>query len=168
MAEKTPKEGEQKSSKKMIIIIVIALLVLAGAGGGVYFFMGGNSDSQEESADEEAQAEKPKQAVDLLYYDLSKPLIVNFPSGSWARLMQVSVSFLVDGQAAVDSLSKHEPMIRNNLLMLISAQNIEELNTYEGKEKLRKAMLDEVNSVLQKMAGQRDVKEIFFTAFVMQ
>ena len=53
-------------------------------------------------------------------------------------------------------------------MMLISAQSPDNLNTREGKDKLRKAMLKDVGDVLKKMAGKGQVKEIFFTSFVMQ
>jgi flagellar FliL protein len=58
--------------------------------------------------------------------------------------------------------------MRNNLLMLIGAQDPASLNTREGKELLGKAMLDDVTAVLVKMAGKGKVNEIFFTSFVMQ
>lgn len=40
--------------------------------------------------------------------------------------------------------------------------------TREEKEKLRAAMLQEVTTVLKKMTGKSQVKELFFTSFVMQ
>jgi len=114
---------------------------------------------------EELVEEEEKEEV---YYDLEKALIVNFPKGSGASLIQVSVSFLVKGSETIDALKKHEPMIRNNLLMAISGLGAENLKTQEGKEQLRATMLAEVGKVMEKMTGKNTVDNLFFTTFVMQ
>ncbi len=158
---------EKKSSKKMMIIVGLVVLLLAGAGGGYYFMMGDETETDEEQV-EEVVEEEDDTAVEEVYYDMSKPFIVNFPKGSEARLIQVSVSLLVKGEDAVVALKKHEPMIRNNLLMSISAKGAKNLKTKEGKEELRADMLKEIGEVMEKMAGKNKVKNLFFTAFVMQ
>ncbi|MDO9239572.1 MAG: flagellar basal body-associated FliL family protein, partial [Methylicorpusculum sp.] len=117
-------------------------------------------------ADDEVDSAGVK--LESLYYDMSKPLIVDFPRGSSIRLIQISVSLMVKGQETLDALKKHDPMIRNNLLMLISSQSGEDLASREGKEKLKEAMKLEVGNVLKKMSGSDRLKEVFFTAFVMQ
>ena len=158
---------EKKSSKKMIMIAGLVVLLLAGAGGGYYFMMDDEIETDEEQV-EEVVEEEDETDVEEVYYDMSKAFIVNFPKGSEARLIQVSVSLLVKGEEAVEALKKHEPMIRNNLLMLISAKGTKNLKTKEGKEELRADMLKEIGEVMEKMAGKNKVKDLFFTAFVMQ
>ncbi|MDD5579447.1 MAG: flagellar basal body-associated FliL family protein [Methylobacter sp.] len=157
-------EEKKKFPKKMIIIIIIAAVVLSIGGGAAFFFLKGDAthaEGDKKSAEEEIAGEK-------LYYDMGAPFIVNFPKDSSAKLMRVSVSVLVEGQETIDALKKHEPMIRNNLLMMMSAEKADDLKTREGKDKLRIAMLNEVTAVLVKMAGKSHVKEVFFTSFVMQ
>jgi Flagellar basal body-associated protein FliL. len=99
---------------------------------------------------------------------MSKPIVVDFPKGATVKHGRITVSILVEGAETIEVLKKNEPMMRNNLLMLIGAQDPANLNTREGKEMLAKAMLDDVTAVLIKMAGKGQVKEIFFTSFVMQ
>ncbi len=158
---------EKKSSKKMMMIVGLVVLLLAGAGGGYYFMMGDETETDEEQV-EEVVEEEDDTAIEEVYYDMSKPFIVNFPKGSEARLIQVSVSLLVKGEDTVEALKKHEPMIRNNLLMSISAKGAKNLKTKEGKEDLRADMLKEIGDVMEKMTGKNKVKNLFFTAFVMQ
>jgi len=169
MAENEVEDGEEKkSSKKMIIIIAVVVLLLAGGGAG-YFFMAGDPTAPEEGEQiEEVVEEEEEGANEEVYYELEKALIVNFPKGSGASLIQVSVSLLVKGQDTVEALKKHEPMIRNNLLMAISGQGAENLKTREGKEQLRTTMLDEITNVMEKMTGKNKVINLFFTTFVMQ
>ena len=165
MAQTEKKDGEEKkSSQKLIITIASAVLLsVATTSAAFYFLNGGFNQSENEKTEPEERVQK-----EAFYFDMSKPLIVDFSRESAVRLIQVSVSFLVEQAEAVDALKKHEPMIRNNLLMMINAQGAEHLKTREGKEQLRSAMRSEVSEILKKMAGKGQVKEVFFTTFVMQ
>lgn len=167
MAEHEQEGGEgKKSPKKLIIIIVATVILLAGGGGVTFFLMKGDSSKGEKVEHvEEDESEVP---TEKLYFDMSKPIVIDFPKGSTAQHGRITVSMLVEGAETIGVLKKNEPMIRNNLLMLIGVQDAANLNTREGKEMLRKAMLDDVTAVLIKMAGKGKVDEIFFTTFVMQ
>jgi len=168
----------KKSSKKLIIIILAAVILLAGGGGAAYFFLfksapveeghdeHGNAKTEEKH--EEKHEDPEAAAAEKLYFDLTKPLVVNLPKGTGAKFVMIAITFLVEGADMVDALKKNEPMIRNNLLMLISAQNAEELKTREGKDKLRAGIQESVSTTLTKMAGKSRLKDIYFTSFVMQ
>lgn len=159
-------EGDEnnKSSKKMIIIAALVLLI--AGGGGAYYFMQEKPATEEGELSEEAEEEE--EGREDFYYDLTQPLIVNFPKGSSASLVQVSLSFLVKGEEALVTLKKHEPMIRSYLLMEISAKKPEDLMLSEGKLALRAGMIDKTNEAMMKIVDKNIVENIFFTAFVMQ
>ncbi len=177
MAEKASIEGEKKSSKKMIIIIAVVVLLLAGGAGGYFFFMQKPADAEHASAedkDQHAEAGHKEEAKHEeivepeVYYDLPSPLLVNFPPGSTAKVIKISLTILTQGEASVAAMKKHEPMIRNNLLMAISSIGAEKAKTLEGKQELRGLMLTEIGKVMEKMAGKNTVKDVYFTDFVMQ
>lgn len=159
MSEQKQEDGKGGKSLKSLIIMIVAAVVLLAAGGGATFFLMKGSVSHEE---------KVEPVVEKLYFDIGKPLVINFPKGAMALHGRIGLSFLAEAPE-IEVLKKNEPMIRNNLLMLIGGQDAAHLNTHEGKETLRKAILDNVNDVLKKMAGKgHQVEEIFFTTFVMQ
>ncbi|MFI3155234.1 MAG: flagellar basal body-associated FliL family protein [Methylococcaceae bacterium] len=159
MSEQKQEDGKGgKSLKSLIIMIVAAVVLLAAGGGATFFLMSGNAPKEE----------KVEHVVEKLYFDMGKPMVVNFPKGSIAQHGRITISLLAEGAETIEVLKKNEPMIRNNLLMLIGGQDAANLNTHEGKETLRQAILDNVNDVLKKMAGKGRVEEIFFTSFVMQ
>lgn len=181
MAETHGKGEGKKSPKKLIVIIVAVVLILAGAGGGAYFFMNKKVDAehQEEGAAKHGKEEQKEEvahedtghekvAAPDIYYDLPTPLLVNFPAGSGAKVIRISLTILTNGEASVEAMKKHEPMIRNNLLMAISAVGADKAKTLEGKQELRATMQAEIGKVLEKMAGKNPVKEVYFTEFVMQ
>jgi flagellar FliL protein len=122
----------------------------------------------EGDAEHGEHAEHDGVRLEMIYYDMGKPFVVSLPQGSSAKLVSVSVSVSAEDQEAVDALKKHEPMIRNNLMMLIGSQKVDDLKTREGKEQLRKEILHSIVDILKKKLGKAHVEEVFFTSFVLQ
>ena len=110
------------------------------------------------------EGEASKAAV---YYAIDPPLVVNFEDGSAVRFLQVTMELMAHDQKAIDSVQKSIPLIRNNLLLLMSNRNYETLISREGKEKLRQEALAEVRAV-QKKEGGSDIDDVLFTSFVVQ
>lgn len=164
MAELEQKAGNDKKPGKKWLAIAAVVILLAGGGGATLYFLKHDSAKPEKVA----HSEEEEAGLEKLYYDMSKPLTVNFPQDSPIQLAQISISFMGIGEESMEAVKKHEPMIRNNLLMMLAAQNAGNLIAREEKEKLRAAMLQEVVEVLKKMTGKSQVKELFFTSFVMQ
>ncbi len=102
-----------------------------------------------------------------VYYAIDPPLVVNFEDGSAVRFLQISMEVMAHDQKAIDSVQKNIPVIRNNLLLLMSNRNYQSLMSREGKEKLRQEMLTEIRAV-QKKEGSPDVDDVLFTSFVVQ
>ncbi len=103
----------------------------------------------------------------VLYYAIDPPLVVNFEDGSVVRFLQISMEVMAHDQKAIDSVQKNIPMIRNNLLLLMSNRNYQSMMSREGKEKLRAEALAEIRAV-QKKVGGPDVEDLLFTSFVVQ
>jgi flagellar FliL protein len=102
-----------------------------------------------------------------VYYAIDPPLVVNFEDGSVVRFLQITMEVMAHDQLAVDSVQKNIPLIRNNLLLLMSNRNYQSMVSREGKEKLRQEALTEVRAV-QKKEGSPDVDDLLFTSFVVQ
>jgi flagellar FliL protein len=102
-----------------------------------------------------------------VYYAIDPPLVVNFEEGSAVRFLQITMELMASDQKAIDSVAKNIPLIRNNLLLLMSNRNYQTLMSREGKEKLRQEALAEVRAV-QKKEGGADIDDVLFTSFVVQ
>ena len=184
MAETESKDGEKKSSKKLIVIIAIVVLLLGGGAGGYFFFMHqpagdehgkqaehGEKKAEEAHAAEEEKADEHEQdpaAHAEVYYQITEPLLVNFPPNASAKIIKIAVTVLVKGEANVAVMKKHEPMIRNNLLMAISSVGADKAKTLEGKKELQTMMQNEVGKVMELMTKKNPVQAVYFTDFVMQ
>ena len=102
-----------------------------------------------------------------LFYAIDPPLVVNFEDGSAVRFLQISMEVMGSDQKSIDSVQRNMPLIRNNLLLLMSNRNYQSLMSREGKEKLRQEALTEIRAV-QKKQGGADVEDLLFTSFVVQ
>ena len=192
MAETHENTEPKKSKKKLILLIVLALLLIGGGGAGAYYFLvmkkapdaaHGKGDKKGKHAKEEHQEAAEHEATEEehegkegehgkvdpeVFYDMPTPLIVDFPAGSSAKVIKVSITILVKGEAGSAALKKNDPMLRNNLLMIIGSLGADKLKTTEGKQELRALMLADIGKILEKMAGKNTVKDVYFTDFVMQ
>lgn len=162
--EKTEEQQQEKPKSKMMLIIIIAVLVVLLVGGGVaaFFMMSGGDE------DAAAQEAAEPQQMPAIYFDFKPPFVVNYQWNGRQRFVQVSLSVMTRKGAVVDAIQKHMPLIRNNLLMVFSAQEFEMLRTPEGKEALRQQVLEDLQKVLNEEIGEPGVEQVLFTNFVMQ
>lgn len=160
--------GEEKSSKsKLIIIIAIVAVLLIGGGVAAYFLLMGDdeaADGDAASSEESAEAEQALRPV--LYIELNPPFVVNLPGRP--SLLQVGVSVRVGSDEMVEFINHNDPMIRHNLLNLLSGVDAQALQARKSKESLQAEMLKALNRVLAELQAPEEVEALYFTSFVMQ
>ncbi|MCQ8877888.1 flagellar basal body-associated protein FliL [Pseudoalteromonas shioyasakiensis] len=173
MAEETNLEIEDggKSKKKLIIIIAVVVLIIAGGVG--YFFLSG-SDAPAETLVDEAVISDGESNVDsakvgsALYVAMPRPFVFNVPGASRDRVVQIKVQLLVRGDVNEEIAKKHIPLIEGTILSVFSTTTADELGTSEGKETLRVAALEKVQTALSDVEGSKVIERVLFTGFVMQ
>lgn len=157
-----------KQKRKKLIIIIVAVVLLVGISVSVALMLlkpGGDKSSAEHEA-EGGHEEKAKQPA--IYYALSPAFIVNFQDKGRTRFLQADLTFLIRDPEVALALDMHMPLIRNNLVLLLGGQTVEDLQGAEGKEALRQKALVVVQDVLQKETGKPGVEQVLFINFVMQ
>src|SRR3984957_7364073 len=125
-------------------VIGLALLVLIGAGGAVwYFFLGGRAPQQ------------PKQIEAPLPYFLDlKPFVVSLPSASGTpHFVQLGISLQWPPAAAGEMVTAVLPEIQDAMRQTLLGYKSEDLQTPEGVNKVRKAMIDHLNAVMTHVLG---------------
>lgn len=175
MAEEANLEIEDgsKSKKKLIIIIAAAAIVIAGAAG--FFLLSGSDEPDSSLADEttvadtqSGQATNGANIGSALYVAMPRPFVFNVPGASRDRIVQIKVQLLVRGEVNEETAKKHIPLIEGTLLGVFSTTNADELGTSEGKETLRVAALEKVQTALNDVEGSKIIERVLFTGFVMQ
>jgi len=102
-----------------------------------------------------------------VFYAIDPPMVVNFEDGSVVRFLQITMEVMAHDPKVIESVQKNIPLIRNNLLLLMSNRDYQSMMSREGKEKLRTEALAEVNAVQKKQGGE-PVDDLLFTTFVVQ
>ena len=145
-------DGKPKGkSWKSLILIIVALIVLGG-GGTAFFMLRGHAA--------EPTAEDGK---GLLVFD---PFIVNLADSGGSRFLRVNLQLVVAEESEAKELTE-EPVkmkrVRSTILELLAVQKSESLVTDEGKQSLKKSILERASKAL----GTR-VLDVFFSEFVVQ
>jgi flagellar protein FliL len=154
-----------RKSSKLLIIIIAAVLVLGGGGAAAYFaFAGGEKDTK---ADATKPQEHPKGPA--IFVALDPPFVVNFEAEQLVRFLQVTVQVMSRDPITVDLIKQNDPIVRNDLLLLLGNQDYNTISSREGKEKLRLLALETIRKVVTNAGGKADsVEAVYFTSFVMQ
>ena len=152
-----PKKG------KLGLILIILVLLLGGGGAAAYFMLAGEHDPKSAAA-AASEAKTP-----ALYVALDPPFVVNFEAEQLVRFLQVTVQVMSRDPATVELIKSNDPVVRNDLLLLLGNQNYATISSREGKEKLRLLALEAVRKVVTNAGGKASkVEAIYFTSFVMQ
>ena len=168
---------------KMMLVVILLLLVVVGAGGffGWKYFKAkaemtaqaaASGHDEEEHGDEEKpkkgkkkKKDKEKEKGEGATVNF-EPFLVNLADKEASRYLKTSIRLLVPNKEAAEAIAKGEtfmPRMRDTILTLLSTKTADEMTSNEGKEKLKKEILEKVNEYLPEGAD-----DVFFTDFVVQ
>lgn len=165
--------------KKLILFIVLILVLVAVSIGGTLLAVklltpepsvsnmdeNVNAGDPDELVSEEAEIEIKPPAI---YFPMKPALIVNFPARGRQRYLQAEITLMSREDDVIEAIEIHMPMIRNALILTFSGHDYQELQTDEGRELLRQAVLMEVQTIMEREIGKPGVEKVLFTNFVMQ
>ncbi len=174
--------------KKLLLLGIIGVVLLLIAGGGTWFALRLLSGDKAAPAEAETKAaesttaetakngkatkdaaakEKPDHKV-ALYDVLEKPFLANYEVAGRQHYLQLSLAFMARDEEAINAANTHMPLLRNRIVMLLSGEVFDQLQTDEGRTQLQKNLLAAIQEILKKETGKPQIEQIFFTNFVMQ
>jgi len=181
------KSAPKSGKGKMIIIMVLVMAVTTGIVIGVLYFTGvldgKSSGGSKDSSDQAGGDDKELVVKRAFYFNMQPAFIVNFEEQSQAAYLQIEMQAMTYERDVIDEMTKHMPLIRNNILLILSAQKFDEVRTRKGKEALQAEVLKAVQdivgeSMLAKLIEAEEepaegesapnVEQIYFTSFIMQ
>jgi len=120
--------------------------------------------AQEKKEEKEGENAAPK----IIYVGIVPALVGNYSSGMKMKFYKADISLKVTGTEAEEKVKYHEPLIRNQLVLLFSQQTDETLGTQDAKEKLRQEALKQVKQVLEQEEGKPYVEDLLFNNLILQ
>ena len=148
-----------KRSWLKFAIIGAAVLVIGGGAAG-WFLM--------------HRAKAPPKPVEVkigppIYISLDPAFVTNIESDQAERLLQINVQVMTHDLKTSEAIKANDPVIRNNLLLLFSAQKYAEITAIAGREKLRAQALDTVRHAMTgDEAKPESIEALDFTSFGLQ
>jgi flagellar FliL protein len=94
-------------------------------------------------------------------------LLIAMPYRGATRHLQLTVQLVGHEEKYMKSVENDVPAIRNGLLIFFNQQEFEVVNTYEGRETLRRKTLQRVNEIIG-ASGEDRVADVYFTAYITQ
>jgi flagellar FliL protein len=92
------------------------------------------------------------------------PFIVNLADADAARYLKVKVELEAENPALRGELEARLPQVRDGVISVLSARDVAEVTSFEGKALLKQDIQDRINGLLR---GGR-ICSVLFTEFVVQ
>ena len=93
-----------------------------------------------------------------------EPFVVNLIDPSGKRYLKVRVELELSNKLVESQVNERLPQIKDSLLILLSSKSYEDIETVEGKLRLKQEIMARINNLLT----QGRVRNIYFTEFVIQ
>jgi len=94
-----------------------------------------------------------------------EPFIVNL--STYDRYLQVAITLQLAKPELADKIKQNMPVVRHNLIMLLSSKDSAAIQSANGKHDLIEEIKDKINKVLD--VKERDgVTDVYFVNFVIQ
>jgi len=156
----------RKKGKLGLILTLLSVILLGGGAAATWYALSASPDKGKKSA---AATKHEDAKSPAMYVALDPPFVVNFEAEQLVRFLQVTVQVMSRDPVTVDLIKQNDPVVRNDLLLLLGNQNYATISSRDGKEKLRQQSLDAVRKVVKSAGGKSELVEaVYFTSFVMQ
>lgn len=149
--------GEKKKGSPIIKIAILGIIVLAvGAGGYVGWIKFFKRPAPE------ATAHKVEVEKKILHE--WEPFLVNLADAGGKRYLKVAMKLELSGAKLEEELAQRNFEMRDAAIMILSSKEYEDIANASGKARLKQEVITRLNKIIKN--GQ--VKEIYFTDFIVQ
>ncbi len=142
---------EKNKNKNTTLLIIFTALVLVLAGVSVAFFMNNPKQTKTKSV-----------SIGPLYP--LNPFLVNLLNENESKYLKVSLDMELSDRKLLLQIDKKKPLIRDIIIRVLSSKAPEQIDTVEGKERLKNQLKYKINKILE----NGKITNIFFTDFIIQ
>ena len=130
--------------QKIILLVTLLLLPIFGFAGN----------------------DKPEDSGPVIeYVEMTPKFTVNLAEPK--KYLLVNVQLLVEGAENVTKVKKHLPMLRHEMIMMLSGLPVADLQTMEQREALRVKTKDLIAASLAKVENSDGFRDVFFSEFLV-
>ncbi|MBT0728312.1 flagellar basal body-associated protein FliL [Rosenbergiella australiborealis] len=163
----TTPETPKKTSRKWIILLIIIVLIACGVAGYALWMIRGLSSASPASTTAPATAEVT--VPHPLFFPL-EPFTVNLVdrASQEERVLYVGFTLRLTDTQTQERLMKYLPEVRNRILLLLSHQQQDVLQTEEGKTALAAQIRTALNSPFAQGLPEQNIADILYNTFILR
>jgi flagellar FliL protein len=184
-----PKPKKKSRLKKLLLLTIVLVLIGGGGTGAVLYATGGllpagghvedpdmpqlvvregaNPASVEAARAQARQGRVDPRLFKATYVPLEGNFTSNLRGGEAFVQIGLGISTYYD-ERVLANLQTHDMAVRSAILMTLTEQDPAAITTVRGKEALKIALRNAINSVLTNREGFGGIDEVYFTSFVTQ
>lgn len=157
-SEEQPKDDSpKKSSRRILLIAGLAVVVLAAAGGFLFLRRAKAATPAPKPAEE-----APVEIKTILHLETFTVNMNDPEQKTYLRIgIDLGLASAAKGEAKGPSPAA---LVRDTILSILMVAKPDEVTTAEGKNQLKQRLLD----ALQQRAPELEVREVYFTEFLIQ
>ena len=147
----------------MLLFVVFNLVTLSA---GVYLtYLGVRPHVVQPATEEQLWAELEKES----FFEVGEPILLamdpltlNLDSPGY--VLSLEINFELSSEASFDEIMRKRPLARDTVLSLLYKKTYQDIESLQGKLKLKDQMIRAVNSLLDEGV----VRDVFFSQFVVE
>lgn len=147
------KGSDVKVGGKKVLLPLVGLLVI-----GLGVFLAQSLKGKKGGEQKETQAKRTVSYIPL------ETFVVNLRGG--INFLKVTMTLEVEGLKQGQDLKDEMPVIRHNIIFILTEKGVEDIITSEGKRALAEEIKQKVNEVLSPRKVR--VTGVYFTEFIVQ
>ncbi len=168
----------------MLTLGILATLLVTKEGGGSTQ-LAEKKEAKKEVKKEEHKEEKKEEnkeagshegkegdtaaGADLpQFYQVRPSIVITLPSSGRTRYVSLDIDLMTHSKSSLKKIEAYAPLIKNNLIDLLSKQTFDEMITEEGKNNIRKQALTTLQALMTEQAGDPTIEQVLFTSFIVQ
>lgn len=171
--------GPSKGKKMLVLILALAILLVALAGGWIFWSRYKAQQALDEGEEEvhataHKKKDEDKEKKPPAYLTLDN-MVVNLADPGGERVAQIGVTLELVDEKAAEKVRQYLPMIRNDVLLLMSQKKAEELLGREGKEQLAAEILTAASGHMASGGGKKGkdqpeppIRRVLFSSLIIQ
>lgn len=154
---------------RLLKFILLLIIVVGASIGGTMLFMNRNSMSGPSAPAESAPAAPAAApAVAAPIFAELEPFTVTLYGEIRNRILYTAITLRLADDASRKQIQDYMPEVRDRILKVLSAQQLAQIQTPEGRQALSAAIKTELTRPFAPQLPGPQVADVLFTAFVVQ
>lgn len=157
-----PPETPAKKKRSRLLIPLLAVLLASMTGAGAWYGGLRNHPSVAIQPKPASEAKKTQTFVPL------EPFTVNLQDTDRERFLQLAVVLEVNDGSAADAIKQKLPIIRSQILLLLSNKKSLELQGVAAKQALASEIIAQARQPLTAESADKGIEQVHFSQFIVQ